>query len=56
MTLRADTAETMRVVNQASLSELLPGVRKQSVLGCFSMKHKPATAFLPVGDEEKREH
>lgn len=46
----------MRRVNLASLRELLPGVWKLSVLGCFSTEHKLVTAVSLAGDEKRNEH
>lgn len=46
----------MRIVNLASLRELLPGVWKLSVLSCFSTKHKLVTAVPLAGDEKRSGH
>ena len=51
-----DEEEPARIVNQASSLELLPGVWKHYVLGCFYIKCKPATTFLLAGDEEGSKH
>lgn len=51
-----DEEEPVRKVNQASSLELLPGVWKHCVLGCFYIKCKPATTFLLAGDEEGSKH
>lgn len=49
-----DQAEPVRTVNQQL--ELLPGVGKLHVLGCFCIRCKPVTAFLLAGDEQGSKH